>query len=566
MHLHDISVYKNKELVRKVTFKKGLNLILNSASSSSKTGNSVGKSTLSRLLDYLFLSSGEDIYTEPEFGREIPAVRDFISDNAIYVELFFKGHDQRDYSVGRTLTTTPSDSEYFIDRDGVEKSDYIKLISRQIFGQSSDKPSVRMISHKFIRNTNEKMQNTTRFLYSSTRPDVYDQLYLFLFGFTGLELLRDKAALNNQIRTKVKHLSAYRNPHRESALQKMIGPLRAEEAELQSKIKNFDFKESQETDVKELVEIQRKISDLTIEYSNIKNRIGYLERSIEKLRANASSVDGRELSVIYEEAGVALNGDLKKSYEDLVVFHNQVISNKVDLLSKDLNEYVVEDERVKLRLDELHELESGVFEHINEPDTLKSIGQIYNTIAKVKEQIAGIAALLGKIESTKSLIDSLGDKKKEIIEKISENTQVLDGNVEKFNEYFGTLSKHFYGDRYIFDLEFDSASEKCRFEIANISPNPTGGKKKGELSAFDLAYVEFVNSIKLKRPTFVVHDSIEDVDVKQVFDIFQKANQLEGQYIVALLSDKISGPEFANFRNDSTILELSESDKYFRIE
>ena len=331
------------------------------------------------------------------------------------------------------------------------------------------------------------MQNTTKFLHGTTKPDIYDQLYLFLFGFSGLDLLRDKAALNNQIRTKTKHLSAYRNPHRESALQKMICPLRIEETELQNKISDFDFQESHETDVKELVGIQSQISVLTIKYSNIKTRIDYLDRSLEKLRENASSVDGRELSVIYEAAGVSINGKLKRSYEDLLVFHNRVISNKVHLLNKDMNEYRSEEERFKFKLTNLHELESRVFKDIKEPNTLKAIGQIYNDLSKVKEQIASVSALLKKIDDTKDLIESLVNKKSEIVLKISNNTEELDKNIEKFNEYFGELSKNFYGDRYIFDLEFDSEKEKCRFEIANISPNSTGGKKKGELSAFDLA-------------------------------------------------------------------------------
>ncbi|WP_394754781.1 DUF2326 domain-containing protein [Crenothrix sp.] len=565
MQLLELSIYKNKSLVRNIHFKKGLNLIINSASSSNKTGNSVGKSTLSRLLDYIFLSSGEDIYTEPEFSKVIPEVYSFISNNIIYVELYFKGHDQRNYKIGRTLTTSPKDSVFYVDGKISEKINYITLVSKQIFGQTSEKPSIRTIAHKFIRNTHEKMQNTTRFLHNTTRPDVYDQLYLFLFGFTGLELLRDKASLNNQIKTKNKHLSAYRAPHRESALQKMISPLKAEGALLQNRINDFDFKESQETDVKELVDIQRRISDSTIEYSNIKTRLNYLDRSILKLRENASSVDGRELSAIYEEAGVVLNGNLKRSYEDLLVFHNQVISNKIHLLISDYEEYRLEENKIKRRLDKLHELESGIFKHIKEPDTLKSIGQIYNELSIVKEQIAGISTLLHKIEDTKALIESLENKKKEIILEISRNTQILDENVEKFNEYFGALSKYFYGDRYIFDLEFDSEKEKCRFEIVNLAPNPTGGKKKGELSAFDLAYIEFINFKKLKRPTFIVHDSIEDVDVNQVFDIFQKANQLEGQYIVSLLSDKIAGSKFSNFKKDSIILELSEDDKFFKI-
>lgn len=565
MHLINLSVYKNSELVRSVPFRKGLNLIVNSELKSEKTGNSVGKSTPSRLIDYIFLSSGEDIYTEAEFGKAIPDVYNFINENTIYIELEFKGHDSKEYKVGRILTTNPKEYFYYIDSKICDKSDYLGLIAKQIFGQVNEKPSLRTLAHKFIRNTNDKMQNTTKFLHATTKPDVYDQLYLFLFGFVGLDLLRDKANLNNQIRTKTKHLSAYRNPHRESALQKMIAPLKAEEDELQNKINEFDFSGSQESSVKELVEIQNQISDLTIGYSKIKTRLNYLEKSIAKLKENAASVDGKELSTIYAEAGVAVSDSLKRSFEDLVVFHNQVISNKVDLLKNDVAKYVIEEKRLRGEIDSLHKIESGVFKHIKEPDTLKSIGLLYNELSKIKEQIAGVSALLGKIEDTKSEIELLEGSKLKIIEEISRNTKELDQNVELFNEYFGELSKYFYGDRYIFDLEFDSETERCRFEIANITPNPTGGKKKGELSAFDLAYIEFVNSAHIKRPTFVIHDSIEDVDVNQVFDIFQKANQLDGQYIVALLSDKLTDPRFRSLKEESIILELSDSDKFFRM-
>lgn len=565
MKLVRLSVYKNGELIRSVPFKKGLNLILNSASSSGGTGNSVGKSTPSRLLDYLFLSSGEDIYTEAEFGKPIPVVFRFINDNTIYVELEFEGFDQKSHKIARTLTTDPKASIYYIDSRICEKSDYIDLVAKQIFGQTDDKPSIRNISHKFIRNTNDKMQNTTRFLHGNTKPDVYDQVYLFLFGFSGLDLLKEKASLNNRIRTKKKHLAAYRNPYRESALQRMIAPLKVEEDEIKKKINEFDFSGSQDSSVRELVGIQNQISDLTISYSKIKTRLNYLNKSVVKVRESATSVDGKELATIYAEAGVAISDGLKRSFEDLVVFHNKVISNKLNLLENDMSRYQEEEERLRNEIDSLHRIESGIFKHIKEPDTLKSIGILYNDLTKIKEKIAGISALLDKIEDANSEINSLEDSKLKVVQEISKNTENLDSNVEIFNEYFGELSKYFYGDRYVFDLEFDLDTEKCRFDIANISPNPTGGKKKGELSAFDLAYIKFVSSTHIKRPSFVVHDSIEDVDVNQVFDIFKQADSLDGQYVVALLSDKLADTRFDIFKEESTILELSENDKFFRI-
>lgn len=91
---------------------------------------------------------------------------------------------------------------------------------------------------------------------------------------------------------------------------------------------------------------------------------------------------------------------LKKSYEDLVVFHNKIVSNKVTLISKDLEKGMVARNDIKKQIDALHVSETTMFRNISEPDTLKAIGQVYNDLSKVKEQIASVNALLAKIEDT----------------------------------------------------------------------------------------------------------------------------------------------------------------------
>lgn len=565
MRLNKLWVFKNNEVLREIPFKDGVNLIIDSESDSSGSGNSVGKSTLSRLVDYIFLSTGKDIYEEPEFGKLIPEVIELIDNNNIFIRLSITGFDGKEYLLGRFLARNENSSLYYLGQKEVDKKKYTKILAEQVFGLTSDKPTIRNLSHKFIRNTHEKMQNTTKFLHGNTKSDVYDQLYLFLFGFKDLHLLKEKATINRKISTKKKDLSAYRKPNKESALQKMLKPLESEKEELKQKISNFDFTDNQEKGVKELVDIQSQISELTVEYSNYEARVNYLKKSIDRLKSNASSVDGKELYEIYEFAGVSVNSKLKRTYEDLMVFHNKVIANKVNLIESDLFRFEELSLSVREKINELQSSESKVFKEVSEPETLKSIGEIYNNLSLVREKIASVGVLLNKIEDTKKEISELEELKESIVIKINDNSEELNENVEEFNTNFGELSKKFYNDRYIFDLNFDLDKEKCDFDIANVTPNSTGGKKKGELSAFDFAYIKFVTNKGLNRPRFIIHDSIEDVDVKQIIEIFNEANKLEGQYIVSVLSDKISKDSFAEFKSHDVILRLSESDKFFRV-
>lgn len=565
MRLNKLWVFKNNVILREISFKDGVNLIIDSESDSSSSGNSVGKSTLSRLVDYIFLSTGKDIYEEPEFGKLIPEVIELIDNNNIFIRLSVTGFDDEEYLFGRFLARDEKSLLYYLGQKEVDKKEYTKILSEQVFGLTSDKPTIRNLSHKFIRNTHEKMQNTTKFLHGNTKSDVYDQLYLFLFGFKDLHLLKEKATINRKISTRKKDLSAYRKPNKESALQKMLKPLESEKEELKQKISNFDFTDNQEKGVKELVDIQSQISELTVEYSNYEARVNYLKKSIDKLKSNASSVDGKELYEIYEFAGVSVNSNLKRTYEDLIVFHNKVIANKVILIESELFRFKELSLSVREKINELQSSESKVFKEVSEPETLKSIGEIYNNLSLVREKIASIGVLLNKIEDTKKEISKLEELKESIVIKINNNSEELNENVEEFNINFGELSKKFYNDRYIFDLNFDLDKEKCDFDIANVTPNSTGGKKKGELSAFDFAYIKFVTNKGLNRPRFIIHDSIEDVDVKQIIEIFNEANKLKGQYIVSVLSDKISKDSFSEFKSHDVILRLSESDKFFKV-
>ncbi|HHU7789964.1 TPA: hypothetical protein ACUKVC_000676 [Escherichia coli] len=200
MRLNKLIILKNDSLVREVTFKDGLNLIVNKRTSGKDSGNSVGKSTLSRVLDYLFMSSGHDIYHDAEFGKDIPEIVSLINNNVLKFSLDFNTVENKKAVISRIISIDDKNSKYFLNDVEVDKKQYSEFIAQAVFGLTTDKPSLRNVSHKFIRNTNDKMQKTLNFLHGNTTPDVYDLLYLFLFGFNGLPLIKKKGDFNKVIK------------------------------------------------------------------------------------------------------------------------------------------------------------------------------------------------------------------------------------------------------------------------------------------------------------------------------------------------------------------------------
>ncbi|PMT96272.1 DUF2326 domain-containing protein [Klebsiella sp. Kd70 TUC-EEAOC] len=565
MRLNKLIVLKNNAIVREVTFKDGLNLIVNKRTSGKDSGNSVGKSTLSRVLDYLFMSSGNDIYHDAEFGKDIPEIVSLINDNILRFTLDFNTVENKKAIVSRTISTDEKNSKYYLSDVEVDKKQYYDFIAQAVFGLTTDKPSLRNVSHKFIRNTNEKMQKTLNFLHANTTSDVYDLLYLFLFGFNGLPLIKKKGEFNKDIKKQKAYLAAYRNPNRETVLSKMIKPLKKEIAEAEKNIKNFDFKDSHDESLKKLSEIQRVISDYSLTYASLNMRVRNIEESILSLKNNITQLVEDDLIEIYNSAGLYFKGELKRSYEEMVLFHNDVIKNKINFLESELLKKKEEIDAVNEKINDFHEQESSLFKTIKEPETLKSINQLFNKLTELRENLASIETNLTRINDTNALIKSLEDSREKLLEEIELAVQGLEKNIEIFNEFFGDLTKEIYGERYIFDLSFDIDKGKCNFDISCVTPNSNGGKKKGEITAFDLAYIKFVDKVKLKRPTFVIHDSIEDVDVNQIRDIFFEANNINGQYIVSILSDKFSEDVDLKMMKDNSILELSSTNKFFKV-
>lgn len=565
MRLNKLIILKNDSLVREVTFKDGLNLIVNKRTSGKDSGNSVGKSTLSRVLDYLFMSSGHDIYHDAEFGKDIPEIVSLINNNVLKFSLDFNTVENKKAVISRIISIDDKNSKYFLNDVEVDKKQYSEFIAQAVFGLTTDKPSLRNVSHKFIRNTNDKMQKTLNFLHGNTTPDVYDLLYLFLFGFNGLPLIKKKGDFNKEIKKQKTYLAAYRNPNRETVLAKMIKPLKKEIAEAERNIKNFDFKDSHDESLKKLSEIQKNISDYSLSYASLNMRVRNIEESILSLKNNITQLVENDLMEIYNSAGIYFNGELERTYEEMVLFHNDIIKNKISFLESELLKKKEEIETVNKKINDLHEQESSLFRTIKEPETLKSINQLFNKLTELRENLASIESNLSRINDTNALIKSLEDSREKLLLEIELAVQGLEKNIEIFNEFFGDLTKEIYGERYIFDLSFDVDKGKCNFDISCVTPNSNGGKKKGEITAFDLAYIKFVDKIKLKRPTFVIHDSIEDVDVNQIRDIFFEANNINGQYIVSILSDKFSEDADMKMMMSNSILELSSTNKFFKV-
>ena len=87
--IKNLKIFSNGIEIRNIPFKTGLNLILdNETILGTESGNSIGKTTLLRIVDYCLGSDGKDIYTDPEFKTEYNTeVYNFVQNNQVSAQL-----------------------------------------------------------------------------------------------------------------------------------------------------------------------------------------------------------------------------------------------------------------------------------------------------------------------------------------------------------------------------------------------------------------------------------------------------------------------------------------------
>ena len=90
------------------------------------------------------------------------------------------------------------------------------------------------------------------------------------------------------------------------------------------------------------------------------------------------------------------------------------------------------------------------------------------------------------------------------------------------------------------------------------------GKKKAVIVAYDLAYMQYSIKMGINVPQFVIHDKMENTHINQLKTIFQICNEIDGQYIIPILRERIDKIE-QDYIDKAKILELSTDDKFFKI-
>lgn len=568
MKIKKLIVRKTKPsevVIREITFnEKGLSLIVdNTPEDIIESGNSVGKSTAIKIIDLcLGARSVRELYYDSDTRSENIEVKDFLSENKVQAELILLDTNKNIYSIRRDLF--PHGKKYIFD-DEYNKDEFGAELKKIIFGLSEPRPTFRQLMPKFVRLENTAEDSMIKFLPMMTSNDAYDAIYCFLFQIYSDKLVNQKSEILEKLsecQKTVQALEKSKSITSLSLLKQSLEIINSDLKDLYDKRQKLSYMDIYRDELDTKRKLTLRINDLQEKMELLEFEIDNIEKSILKLSEEKRDIDFDTLSAIYDEAKSYIP-ELQKSFEDMVNFHNTMIQNRIDFIQQQLES--------KHDLLEQYSQQLGGILGEKEKVTIEALDEgLLDELNMLNKKIEELSLKKGEIQQSIYLIEEQEQIRQNLnkellaVEKQMED-EGIEEKVKRFNQIFSDYCDKLYGEKYLLAYN-DNWKEEKKFpvSIASLGGKIGTGKKKAVIVAYDLAYMQYSIEVGMKVPHFVIHDKMENTHINQIKTIFEICSRIEGQYIIPILRERIDKVD-QQYIERSKVLELSSSDKFFRI-
>lgn len=572
MYLKKLIIENKNEIIRNIEFKMGLNLIIDNTPTSDhkKTGNNVGKTTVLKLIDICFGAEANIAYKDEEYSKnDYNLVKDYLMENETIITLILTEDLEYEKSnevvikrnfLQRKKAIRQINGENFI------KKDFIKELFMIFYSKEKiTKPTFRQLISHYIRYKDRQINKTIKIFDTHVSDAAYESLMLFMLGCDSKhgEL---KQNLLDKLNQEKKFKQRLEKKQTRNAYQIILDDLNEDIVLLNIKKENLNLNENLENDLDELNSIKYKINKITSSISKMNIRKSLIEESLEDLNKSYTSIDLSKLKLLYSEVSKNIS-NLQKTFEDLVVYHNQMISQRTDYISKGLEPLNAKIYKAKKDLKVLIEREKALSKQVSKSDTFEDLEHLIGEL-NIKHMKKGeYETIIAQIDDSNANIDNLENEIEEIGKILFSDDfeALLKKQIDSFNKIFSTISNELYGEKFAlkYDKEKNKENGQVLYKFNAFNLNMSTGKKQGEILCFDLAYILFADSENLPCFHFLLNDKKELMHVNQLSRVEPFLKEKKIQLVVSILKDKLTDEIL---QNAHTAVELSQDDKLFKIE
>jgi uncharacterized protein YydD (DUF2326 family) len=566
MFLEKLTIANRGEIIRDISFHKGINFIVDETPedlSLQTTGNNVGKTTVLRLVDYCFGADGKNIYQDTEFKKQPnTTVENFLKDNEVIITISLVDDlENEDYKVviRRNFLARSKKIQEVNGENIINNKDFEQRLKEVIFKTKVKEPRFRQIISKNIRDEKNKMTNIVKVLNSFATSEVYEALFLFWLGIS-TDDLEEKQRLSDDKKREEHFQRRLKKEGELSLIEQQLSFLNDKIEVLEKTKTSFNINENYSSDVDNLNKIKSNLNKISSELSSLEMRKDLIIESKEELEKEVSKIDTSQIESLYRKAQ-SLIPDIQTSFEETVKFHNELIGEKLEYITKELPDLDQSIKKAKNEILTLRAQEDDLSEKLQKSGVTEDLERIVTELNKQFERKGNLEEQKRLWESSNEKLERIESELDSINKGIFSKDELIQSRIREFNKYFSEMSNRLYGEYYL--LSSQKNDKGYNLIVTNVEGNPSTGKKKGQIAAFDFAYIQFAEALELNFLHFIMHDQLENIHDNQINTIVQVANSLNAQFIVPILRDKIPTNIDVSLYE---VLSLSQDNKLFKIE
>jgi len=551
------SVRANKRGFHAAAFTAGVNLVLADRSSTAgdkDTTNALGKSTLIEIIDFCLASN-----TSPGKGLRIEALQGW----AFTLELTVGGNDV-------AVTRSPDAPGFFAiegpttgwpvqptpnkeGTPGLDPRKWRAVLAWALFGiselasESGYKPSARSLLSYFVRNQTAAYNVPFKYFDNQKTWDI--QIHnAFLLGLNW-----EKAATWQQLKDQKKALDALKQAIKTGAVDGELASLGEREA-----LSNFRV-------LPQYREIEAQANLLTSEIHSLVNANIVDKRRLERYRESLVDEDAptaNRLESLYDEAGIALPGAVKKTLADARAFNEKIIANRREFIAGEIAalEAAVADRGVQVVT--LTDRRAGYLGALAGQGALEELTQLQELHAGTRLKVDELANRISQLRQMTTKADTIKVETVELKRATTLDYEERRALWSQALNLFSEFSENLYNAAGRLVIDIDNTGYKFDVEIAG---SPSEGISKMKIFCYDLMLISFARQRGLGID-FLIHDStiFDGVDPRQRAHALELAAAMAEkhgfQYICTLNTDMVPVSDFSPGFDFKSLVRLRLTD------
>lgn len=348
-----------------------------------------------------------------------------------------------------------------------------------------------------------------------------------------------------------------------------LGSLNSRKAALQSEIARLEkdlagFKiHPQYFDIEQRVNYLTEIIQETVNnYTICQKTINTYTKSISQEVSEIEISSKEALIELYNEVGVFFDEKAIRTLDDVLGFHSQVIKNRRDYLTNEINSLNEKSRVLKSKIVELDNERAQNMEIIKTHGALDEYVAMTSKLSELQQILGSIEAKIESYSKFQKGSSELKIQREQIVSEARTDIMQRD-SLQKAMSIFHENSKYLYGTQ-PGNLEIDITPSGYSFDIS-IERAKSNGVSHMKIFCYDLMLLELEINI---RPNFLIHDSniFEGVDERQIYkalELAYKKTKGDKQYICMMNSDnmpyKLFDKQFNSTISNAVVCTLSDS-------